>query len=56
MVPHAAVVNMLWSMIETPGFTANDRILATTTLSFDISVVEMFLPLVSGGSDRGGGS
>ncbi|QDS96167.1 Polyketide synthase PksJ [Roseimaritima multifibrata] len=50
LVPHLAVVNMLHSMISTPGFTADDRILATTTLSFDISVAEMFLPLVTGGS------
>ena len=49
-VQHRAAVNLLWSMIETPGFTADDRILATTTLSFDISVAEMFLPLVVGGS------
>lgn len=50
LVPHSSAVNMLWSMIEWPGFTSNDRILATTTLSFDISVAEMFLPLVTGGS------
>ncbi len=50
LVPHQAVVNMLSSMVQTPGFTANDRILATTTLSFDISVCEMFLPLIAGGS------
>ena len=50
LVPHSAVVNMLYSMIEWPGFSANDRILATTTLSFDISVAEMFLPLITGGS------
>ena len=49
-VQHRAAVNFLWSMIETPGFTADDRILATTTLSFDISVAEIFLPLVVGGS------
>ncbi len=50
LVPHGAVVNMLCSMTEWPGFSANDRILATTTLSFDISVAEMFLPLITGGS------
>ena len=50
LVPHSAAVNMLWSMINWPGFSADDRILATTTLSFDISVAEMFLPLVTGGS------
>ena len=37
-------------MIEAPGFKPSDRILATTTLSFDISVMEVFLPLVVGGS------
>ena len=50
VVPHSAAVNFLWSMIDWPGFTTDDRILATTTLSFDISVSEMFLPLVAGGS------
>ena len=49
-VQHRAAVNLLWSMIEIPGFTSKDRILATTTLSFDISVAEIFLPLVVGGS------
>ena len=50
MVPHRAAANMLFSMQEWPGFCAEDRILATTTLSFDISVPEMFLPLITGGS------
>ncbi|MEM6472034.1 MAG: amino acid adenylation domain-containing protein, partial [Planctomycetota bacterium] len=50
MVPHRPVVNMLWSMTKSPGFNSEDRILATTTLSFDISVIEMFLPLICGGS------
>ena len=48
-VQHRAAVNLLWGMLETPGFTSSDRILATTTLSFDISVAEMFLPLIVGG-------
>lgn len=50
LVTNSNAVNFLLSMADWPGFTADDRILATTTLSFDISVVEMFLPLVSGGS------
>ncbi len=50
LVPHHCVVNLLWGMTQWPGFTPEDRILATTTLSFDISVAEMFLPLVTGGS------
>ena len=37
-------------MAQVPGFTPDDRLLATTTLSFDISVFEMFLPLITGGS------
>ena len=49
-IQHRAAVNFLCGMIEGPGFTASDRILATTTLSFDISVLEMFLPLIVGGS------
>ena len=49
-VQHRSAVNLLWGMIETPGFTSSDRILATTTLSFDISVPEIFLPLIVGGS------
>ncbi len=48
-VHHAAVVNFVESMAETPGFSENDRLLAVTTLSFDISVLEIFLPLYKGG-------
>ncbi len=49
-VPHRAVVNFLRSMQKTPGFQADDSILAVTTLSFDISVLELLLPILSGGS------
>lgn len=35
---------------KSPGFSKTDTVLAVTTLSFDISVLELFLPLVSGGS------
>ena len=49
-VQHSAAVNLLCSMAKVPGFTAEDRIMATTTLSFDISVMEIFLPLIVGGS------
>ncbi|MCI5119714.1 MAG: amino acid adenylation domain-containing protein [Candidatus Electrothrix sp. AUS4] len=48
-VPHKAVVNFLCSMSRTPGLTAKDTLLAVTTLSFDISVLELFLPLAIGG-------
>ncbi len=48
VVPHRAVVNLLGSMQVQPGFCADDRLLALTTLSFDIAVVELYLPLVTG--------
>src|SRR4029079_21541 len=48
-VTHGAVANCLLSMARTPGFTADDVLLAMTTISFDISILEMFLPLVTGG-------
>ena len=48
-VPHGTVVNLLTSMAREPGFSAEDTMLAVTTPSFDISVLEMFLPLTVGG-------
>ena len=47
-IEHRAVVNMLASMQQRPGLGAEDRLLAITTLTFDIAVLEIFLPLVSG--------
>lgn len=49
-VPHRAVVNLLESMARAPGCTAHDRLLAVTTPSFDIAVLELFLPLGMGGT------
>ncbi len=48
-VPHRALVNFLTSMASKPGFTASDKILAVTTVMFDIAALEMFLPLTVGG-------
>jgi amino acid adenylation domain-containing protein len=45
---HRGVVNLLASMRESLGVEAGDRLLAVTTLAFDISVLELFLPLISG--------
>lgn len=47
-ISHRAVVNFLCSMRQKPGLIATDRLLAVTTLSFDIAGLEMFLPLVVG--------
>jgi len=49
VIPHRAVVNFLTSMAQQPGFTAQDKILSVTTVSFDIAVLELFLPLSVGG-------
>ena len=48
-VAHDCVVNFLYSMKETPGFGPQDSVLAVTTLSFDIAVLELYLPLICGG-------
>ncbi len=47
-IPHRAVVNFLTAMREKPGITAEDRLLAVTTLTFDIAGLELFLPLTAG--------
>jgi amino acid adenylation domain-containing protein len=44
------IVNFLVSMARKPGMAASDRLVAVTTISFDISALELFLPLIVGGS------
>ncbi|MGW2277288.1 non-ribosomal peptide synthetase [Streptomyces sp. NPDC001770] len=48
-VPHGALANLLAAMGETVGARPGDRWLGLTSLSFDISTVELFVPLVTGG-------
>ncbi|WP_172843860.1 non-ribosomal peptide synthetase [Variovorax sp. HW608] len=48
MVPHRAVVNFLLSMQREPGLGKEDVLVAVTTLSFDIAVLELLLPLSVG--------
>ncbi|HEY4555747.1 MAG TPA: amino acid adenylation domain-containing protein, partial [Lysobacter sp.] len=48
VVPHRALVNHLTSMAVRPGLSGSDHLVAVTTTSFDISVLELFLPLVVG--------
>ncbi len=45
---HRSVVNFLETMSREPGIAATDRLLAVTTLSFDIAGLELFLPLTIG--------
>ncbi|MEV7806798.1 non-ribosomal peptide synthetase [Microbispora sp. NPDC088329] len=47
-VPHRAVVNLLESFASLLELTPRDAWLAVTTLSFDISVLELLLPLACG--------
>jgi amino acid adenylation domain-containing protein len=47
-IPHEALANFLQSMKTTPGLTAEDVLLAVTTISFDIAGLELFLPLITG--------
>ena len=48
VVPHRAVVNFLTSMAREPGLAGTDVLIAVTTLSFDIAVLELLLPLTVG--------
>jgi len=47
-IPHRAVVNFLASMQRQLGMQPSDRLVAVTTLSFDIAALELLLPLVTG--------
>ncbi|MCB0207968.1 MAG: amino acid adenylation domain-containing protein [Anaerolineae bacterium] len=47
-ISHRAVVNFLTAMQHQPGIKAHDKLLAVTTLAFDIAVLELFLPLTVG--------
>ncbi|WP_082468971.1 non-ribosomal peptide synthetase [Sciscionella sediminilitoris] len=50
VVSHAAVVNRLAWMQDTYELTAADRVLQKTPISFDVSVWELFWPLLAGSS------
>jgi len=49
-VTHGSVVNLLTDVRRRLDIGPKDRLLAVTTLAFDISVLELLLPLVSGGT------
>ena len=49
-IPHRAIVNFLTSMSREPGFAPGGKLLAVTTLSFDIAALELYLPLIVGGT------
>ncbi|MBL9187585.1 MAG: amino acid adenylation domain-containing protein [Opitutaceae bacterium] len=49
-IEHRAALNLLFAARDLFGFTAADRYLATATIGFDVSVPEIFLPLLCGGA------
>ncbi|MEO7020993.1 MAG: amino acid adenylation domain-containing protein, partial [Ktedonobacteraceae bacterium] len=48
MITHHALRNFALSMQTSPGLTSKDVILAVTSLSFDIAVLELLVPLTVG--------
>ena len=47
-VTHGSIVNLLQAMQGQPGCYKADTLLAITTISFDMAVPELFLPLICG--------
>ena len=45
---HRSLANLLCSMREEPGINESDVLLSITTISFDLSVPDIFLPLMAG--------
>ncbi|MFI1018903.1 amino acid adenylation domain-containing protein, partial [Streptomyces sp. NPDC020965] len=48
VVPHSALDNFLRMQAEELALTAGDRLIAVTTISFDIAALEIYTPLISG--------
>ena len=47
-IHHRALVNLLCAMSRQPGMTVRDTAVSVTTISFDIAMLELFLPLTLG--------
>ncbi len=45
---HRALCNFIEAMMREPGMTADDRLLAVTTISFDVMLLELFVTLSAG--------
>ena len=48
VVPHRALTNFVTAMARSPGLSPADRLLAVTSLSFDIAGLELWAPLAVG--------
>jgi amino acid adenylation domain-containing protein len=59
VIGHRALANLLAAMAESLGASPDDRWLALTSVAFDISLVELLVPLTTGGrvvlAERTGG-
>ncbi|MEV8396229.1 MULTISPECIES: amino acid adenylation domain-containing protein, partial [unclassified Streptomyces] len=49
VVGHSALTNFLAHMAGLTGIAPGDRLLAVTTVGFDIAALELYVPLLSGG-------
>ena len=49
-VTHRSLVNLLCSVAHRPGVGPSDTLLAITTIAFDIAALELFAPLLVGGT------
>ncbi len=49
-VSHRSLVNLLCSVAHRPGVGPVDTLLAITTIAFDIAALEIFTPLLAGGT------
>ncbi|GAB2688661.1 amino acid adenylation domain-containing protein [Nocardia thraciensis] len=47
-VPHAAIAELVSGIIAQCGFTAEDRVLQSTSVSFDASLIDIFVTLAAG--------
>ena len=47
-ITHGSLGNLIDSFLESPGLTASDCVIAHVTLTFDISIIELLLPLTAG--------
>lgn len=47
-VTHRNLLNYLFAVIESPGFTADDVVGAFSTIAFDIAAFELWLPFIVG--------
>ncbi|MFI7454128.1 amino acid adenylation domain-containing protein [Nonomuraea sp. NPDC049714] len=50
VVPHRGLVSLLWDVRIRPGLAPGARYLFLTSVSFDIAMIEIYGPLVTGGT------